>query len=148
MSFQHHTSLPDIADNSLDAVQLAHCTGNWTCAEKDPELLESLLDRKSQHCAGFSNASHMTASGHCSKHRSFAAMTPQMPWLTKAKSASAAGSSRHRTAHGSQKHGQQSGPQLTGDPQQYIACFEALAQLALAMTARRAHGAMTEVRTA
>ena len=29
-------------------------------------------------------------------------------------------------------------PQLTGSPEQYIACFETLAQLALAMTARNA----------
>ena len=32
-------------------------------------------------------------------------------------------------------------PQLSGSPQQYIACFETLAQLALAMTARHALGA-------
>ena len=32
-------------------------------------------------------------------------------------------------------------PQLSGSPQQYIACFETLAQLALAMTARHSLGA-------
>ena len=34
-------------------------------------------------------------------------------------------------------------PQLTGSSQQYIACFETLAQLALAITARKALGATT-----
>ena len=34
-------------------------------------------------------------------------------------------------------------PQLTGHPQQYIACFETIAQLALAMAARKALGATT-----
>ena len=36
----------DLADDSLDGVQLLHCTGNWTQAERDPTLLKALLEKE------------------------------------------------------------------------------------------------------
>ena len=36
----------DLADNSLDGVQLLHCTGNWAQAERDPTLLTALLQKE------------------------------------------------------------------------------------------------------
>ena len=36
----------DMADDSLDNVQLSHCTGNWDKAERDPALLKALLQKE------------------------------------------------------------------------------------------------------
>ena len=36
----------DVADDSLDNVQLSRCTGNWAKAERDPALLNSLLQKE------------------------------------------------------------------------------------------------------
>ena len=44
----------DLVDDSLDDIQLAHCTGNWTQAEKDPALLQALVEKEIE-------AGHVTA---------------------------------------------------------------------------------------
>ena len=36
----------DLTDDSMDDLQLTHCTGNWTKAEKDPALVQALLDKE------------------------------------------------------------------------------------------------------
>ena len=36
----------DLADDSLDDIQLTYCTGNWTRAERDPDLLKALLHKE------------------------------------------------------------------------------------------------------
>ena len=36
----------DLMDDSMDDIQLQHCTGNWTRAERDPVLLTTLLQKE------------------------------------------------------------------------------------------------------
>ena len=36
----------DLIDDSMDDIQLQHCTGNWTRAERDPALLKSPLQKE------------------------------------------------------------------------------------------------------
>ena len=38
----------DLVDDSLDDIQLVHCTGNWTQAEKDPALLQALVEKETE----------------------------------------------------------------------------------------------------
>ena len=45
-SHQWQQRPPDLVDDSLDDIQLTHCTGNWTQAEKDPALLQALVQKE------------------------------------------------------------------------------------------------------
>ena len=44
----------DLVDDSLDDIQLAHCTGNWTRPERDPALLQGVVEKEIE-------AGHVTA---------------------------------------------------------------------------------------
>ena len=55
----------EMADDSLHNVQLSHCTGNWARAERDPELIKTLLQKEidSGHVKPFSGSRQRTAIG-------------------------------------------------------------------------------------
>ena len=89
----------DVADDSLDNVQLSRCTGNWAKTERDPELLKTLLqkeidaghvkplsgsrqthsNRQAQHCHGKqprSPASQFAMPTHCAASQSMSRYPP------------------------------------------------------------------------
>ena len=53
-AFLEPASPRDLMDDSMDDVQLQHCAGNWTRAERDPALLKTLLQKEI-------NAGHVVA---------------------------------------------------------------------------------------